>query len=284
MFYIVAVFGLIIGSCLNVVINRLYTKEDIIKKRSHCPECGAILKWYELIPVVSFIIQRGKCRKCNEKISWQYPFVEIATALIFLQVFNYQLSIINQLSTFNYQFLIGLAFLFVVAGGLIIIFVYDLKHFIIPDIVLAPLVLLTSLAILFDVWTFGNWEPFGNWKLITENSTLLSSLTSALLVGLLASLPFFVLNMVSGGRAMGFGDVKLAFFLGLFLDFQTVGLAIFLAFILGGIVGGGLIIFKKKKVKSRVPVGPFLVLGTYIALFWGHELVDWYLDKLAVLS
>src|SRR3989338_7670904 len=251
MFYIVAVFGLIIGSFLNVVINRLYTKEDIIKKRSHCPECGAILKWYELIPVVSFIIQRGKCRKCNEKISWQYPFVEIATALIFLQVFNYQLSIINQLSTFNYQFLIGLAFLFVVAGGLIIIFVYDLKHFIIPDIVLAPLVLLTSLAILFDVWTFGNWEPFGNWKLITENSTLLSSLTSALLVGLLASLPFFVLNMVSGGRAMGFGDVKLAFFLGLFLDFQTVGLAIFLAFILGGIVGGGLIIFKKKKLKSR---------------------------------
>ena len=269
-FFLVKSFllGLVTGSFLNVIINRLHIKEDIIKKRSYCPHCKKVLKWYELIPIVSFIVQKRRCRGCGDKISWQYPIVEIVTALLFLQVS----------SSIGYSFVWETMFLWIILSGLIVIFVYDLKHFIIPDVVLVPLILLTSLAILFDVWTFGNWELFGNWKLVIGNSLQLSSLASALLVGLLASLPFFVINMISSGRAMGFGDVKLAFFMGLLLGLYNALVALFLSFLAGGVVGVLLILTKRKKLKSQVPFGPFLVLGTYVALFWGQSIIDWYLS------
>src|SRR3990167_8002644 len=123
--------GLVTGSFLNVIINRLYIKEDIIKKRSYCPHCKKVLKWYELIPIVSFILQKRRCRGCGDKISWQYPVVEIVTALLFLQVS----------SNIGYSFVWETMFLWVILSGLIVIFVYDLKYFIIPDVVLVPLIL-----------------------------------------------------------------------------------------------------------------------------------------------
>ena len=299
MYVFVGTLGLLTGSFLNVVINRLYKKQDIIKKRSHCPKCGAVLKWYELIPVFSFIIQRGKCRACRQPISFQYPIVEIATSILFLFVVtNFQLFPAVESSTFiagqtvisefSALQLLQVIFLWITFSGLLVIFAYDIKHYIIPDIVLFPLIGLVFLARLIGIWSLDSLNLFGNWTLkivptlsrtldiIGGNSVSLTSFFLAITAGLFASLFFFIIYAISKGRAMGFGDVKLAFFMGLLLGFQEVILAIFLAFIFGGIVGSILIVLKKKKLKSQMPFGPFLVLGTFIALFFGGNLINWY--------
>ena len=153
MFYIlIFLLGLSVGSFLNVVICRLETKEPIFLSRSHCPKCGALLKWSDLIPLVSFLIQKGKCRYCGKKISWQYPIVEITTGLLFLLIFNFQFFILRQgfdgQAIFNqfpiFQFL-NLLFYFFIASVLIVIFVYDLKHYIIPDKIVYPAIIITLL-------------------------------------------------------------------------------------------------------------------------------------------
>ncbi len=278
-------FGLIVGSFLNVVICRIHSGEDLVKKRSHCPKCGHTLSWKELIPVFSFIIQRGKCRECGEKISWQYPAVEIATGLLFLLVFNL---IEHSLLITNYSLLINLLFLWFIAGGLIIIFVYDLKHYIIPDKILFPAIVMTGLARLFGIWQFG-YSGF-IWNLsVSYNSPSggwggyfgiwhFGNLLDALVLGLIVALFFFALYFFSRGKALGFGDVKYTFFMGLFLGWPGIFTGLFIAFILGAIIGLAFIVAGKKGMKSQLPFGPFLVTGTFAALFWGYEFINWYLD------
>ncbi|TSC54172.1 MAG: leader peptidase (prepilin peptidase) / N-methyltransferase, partial [Parcubacteria group bacterium LiPW_30] len=139
---------------------------------------------------------------------------------------------------------------------LIIIFVYDLKHYIIPDKVLFPAIGIVFLEQLIFSFRFLDFNP--------------------LWAGLGAGAFFLFFFLVSGGRWMGFGDVKLAFFMGLFLGFPNIVVALFLAFFLGAIIGVGLIIFGSKNLKSEVPFGPFLITGTFIALFWGQEIIQWY--------
>ncbi|OGZ57889.1 MAG: hypothetical protein A3F94_01530 [Candidatus Spechtbacteria bacterium RIFCSPLOWO2_12_FULL_38_22] len=263
--------GLITGSFLNVVINRLYAKEDIVKKRSYCPHCKKVLKWYELIPIVSFIVQKRRCRGCGDKISWQYPIVEIVTALLFLQASN----------NVGYQFIWETLFLWSILSGLIVIFVYDLKHFIIPDLVLVPIVVLVLIFRFLDFWSLGSSNLFKNWFAgwgigIGNPQTVLASIAVALLV----ALPFAALHFLSRGTWMGFGDVKLAFFMGLLLGLHNALVALFVAFVAGGIMGVILILTKGKKLKSQIPFGPFLVLGTYVALFWGQGIIDWYFSLL----
>lgn len=261
----VVVFGLITGSFLNALIYRLKTEESIVKGRSHCPHCRKLLTWYELMPVFSFIAQKGKCRGCGKKISWQYPIVEIATALLFLGIFlmsNVKVQMPNEIPITN---ILELLFLWVISAGLIAIFVYDLKHYLIPDKVLVPLIIITLLAELFGIWSLSLIWHFG-------------AVFNALTLALLSAIPFALLHFLSGGKAMGFGDVKLAFFMGLFLGYPAVLTAIFVAFVLGAIIGIGLIILGQSTMKSRVPFGPFLILGTFISLFWGESLTSWYLN------
>jgi len=242
-FMVVFLTGLVVGSFLNCVIYRLNTKESFLFSRSHCPKCHHILKWYDLIPILSFIIVKGKCRYCQKKISWQYPLVEIFTGLIFLLLVTCHLSLVT------------LIYYIVVSSLLIVIFVYDLKHYIIPDKIIYPAI---AIVLIF------------NFQFSIFNSSILSGLGAA---GF-----FFLIWLISRGRWMGFGDVKLGFFMGLFLSWPNILVALFSAFFIGAIIGIGLIALGKKTLKSQVPFAPFLVIGTFIALFFGKEIINWYMS------
>ena len=269
LFYLfVFIFGLIIGSFLNVVICRLESGEKIINDRSRCPHCRHNLAWRDLIPVLSFIFLKGKCRYCKRPISWQYPMVEIATAIIFILIFNFQFSIFNEFSISNFQFLFSLSFYLFVASVFIIIFVYDLKHYIIPDKIIYPAIIVTLGFNLFNNFQF----PISNFQSIL-NSQFSNFLFSAIIAGAF----FLSIVIITKGKGMGGGDIKLAFLMGLILGWPLIIVAVFSAFILGSIIGIFLILLGKKKMKSMVPFGPFLVAGTFIALFWGGGIIEYYI-------
>jgi leader peptidase (prepilin peptidase) / N-methyltransferase len=241
---IIFLFGLAVGSFLNCVIYRLAapegraspsgagreTNQSFLKGRSFCPHCKHILGWRDLIPVLSFIWLRGKCRYCKEKISWQYPIVN------------------------NY----AMAYLLTLVPFLVAIFVYDLKHRIIPDKVIYPAI---GITLVYD---------FLRSDLLGRSDLLISAFGAAAF--------FAAIVFGSRGRWMGAGDIKLAFLMGLILGYPNILVALFLAFVLGAIMGVGLIAFGRKTIKSEVPFGPFLVAGTLIALFWGEKIINWYAE------
>lgn len=248
----VFVFGLMIGSFLNALIYRLEEGESVLHGRSYCPRCKHPLAWYDLIPLLSFVALRGRCRYCAKPISPQYPLVELTTGLLFLFVYN----------------LVGLslngAYLWAIASLLTVIFAYDLKYFLIPDKVVY---LAIGLALVYQILVgVGNVE----------------ALLGATISALSASVFFLAIYLVSKGRWMGFGDVKLAFFMGAFLGWPDIVVALFFAFALGAVVGLLLITLKKKGLKSEVPFAPFLIMGTAIAFFFGSAIVHWYLGLFLV--
>jgi len=247
-----------VGSFLNCVIYRLEKNESFLKGRSFCPHCKHILGWQDLIPVLNFFILKGKCRYCHQKISIQYPIVEIATGLLFLLIFNFQFQISKQFLIFN---LLNLFYYWIIASFLVVIFVYDLRHYIIPDKIIYPAIALT-LIFNFKFLIFKQFQIF--------KSSILSALG--------ASAFFLLIFLISRGKWLGFGDVKLGFFMGLFLGFPNILVALFFSFFIGAIIGVGLIISGKKTLKSEVPFGPFLVSGTFLALFLGERIIDWYLN------
>jgi leader peptidase (prepilin peptidase)/N-methyltransferase len=264
--FFIFIFGLIIGSFLNVVICRLKTKEEIFLSRSRCPHCQKNLKWFDLIPILSFLSTFGKCRYCGKKISWQYPLVEIITGGLFILIFNFQFSIFNEITIFNFQTLNFSLLLFIVCS-LIIIFVYDLKHYIIPDKIVFPAIIAAFFYKLFEM--FGNWNLRFIWDLgfgIWDFQILLYAIFSAIV----ASSFFFAIILISKGEWMGFGDVKLAFLMGLILGWPDILFALFLAFVLGAAIGLILIGLKIKSIKSQIPFGPFLAAATIIMTLWGE--------------
>ena len=241
LYSIIFLFGLIVGSFLNCIIYRLEVGKSFLGGHSFCPYCKHELVWHDLIPVFSFLMLKGKCRYCQKPISIQYPLIELTTAILFVLVFNSQ----NLLNT---------GYLLLTTSFLIIIFVYDLKHYIIPDKVIFPAIL-TSFLFLF-----------------TTNSLLLNTVLSAF--G--ASFFFLLIYLISQGQWLGFGDVKLSFLMGLHLGFPNILVALFSAFFTGAIIGLILIAQSKKTLKSRVPFGPFLVFGTFLAMFYGELIINWY--------
>ncbi len=269
-------FGLAVGSFLNAVIYRLGKGESAFRGRSYCPSCKRNLAWFDLIPVLSFILLLGKCRYCRRPISWQYPVVEITTAAAFLLIFNFQVSIFNE---FSISQLLNLAYLWSVVSLLIVIFVYDLEYYLIPDRLVYSAIGIAFLYRILEFLSFNHWVLIENWKLKIEN---FGNLENALASASVAALFFFAIWALSRGRWMGFGDVKLAFFMGLFLGFPNIVVALFFAFLTGALIGLVLIVVRKKHIKSEVPFGPFLVAGTLVALLWGQEIVNWYLAFLLV--
>ncbi|PIW75341.1 MAG: hypothetical protein CO002_02580 [Candidatus Portnoybacteria bacterium CG_4_8_14_3_um_filter_44_10] len=253
--------------------------------RSHCPHCSHILKWYDLIPVLSFLFLRGRCRYCNKKISFQYPVVEIATGIIFVLIFaeisNYQFLISNQLPISNFQFLIPLFYWPYIASVLIIIFVYDLRYYIIPDKILFPMIVASIVYHVLSIMLATNRALY-----IIHNTLYYAG------GAVIASGFFLALVLISRGKWMGMGDVKLAFLMGLVLGWPDILVALFSAFMSGAVVGVGLILASISgrptsngrrtskdwhySLKSQIPFGPFLVAGTFIALFWGERIVGWY--------
>jgi prepilin signal peptidase PulO-like enzyme (type II secretory pathway) len=270
-YILIFTFGLIIGSFLNVVIYRLENGEKIINDRSKCLHCKHILEWYDLIPIFSFIFLKGKCRYCKRSISIQYPLVEIATGILFILIFNFSAQGGPALG-WQYFYLL---FWFYIVSSLIVIFIYDLKHYIIPDEVIYPAIGLTFVYKLFEILKFGHWDLTGNWKLEIGN---LVTIFNPFIAAVLASAFFLSIVLLTRGRGMGGGDIKLAFLMGLILGWPIVLLSIFIAFILGSIIGIFLILVGKKKMKSMIPFGPFLIIGTFVGLFFGERIIRWYLN------
>ena len=248
--FVIFIFGLSVGSFLNCVIYRLETSESFLKGRSHCPHCKHNLGWQDLIPILSFVILKGRCRYCQKPISLQYPFVELATGTLFLLIVFHFFS----------DFLFSI-FCLLISCFLIIIFIYDLKHYIISDKIIYSAI---AIALIFNT--------FYSIFIIHNSKFLIQSLLSAL--G--AASFFLIIVLVSRGRWMGIGDIKLAFFMGLFLSFPGILIALFSAFLIGAVLGLWLVAFGKKTMKSEVPFGPFLVTGTFIALFFSQPLINWY--------
>jgi len=247
--------GLIIGSFLNCVIYRLGSGDSFLKGRSFCPHCRRKIFWFDLIPICSFLFLKGKCRHCGKKISLQYPLVELAAGLLFVSIFNFQFSIFN-----FYQF-ISLIYSFIISCFLIIIFVYDLKHYLIPDKVIFPAI---ATVFLYRFFEFFN------------NNLDFQVFISALFAAVLAASFFLFIFLISKGKWIGFGDVKLAFFLGLFLSWPNILAGLFFSFFFGALTGIFLIILKKKTLKSEVPFAPFLAIGTLLAFFIGETFMNWY--------
>ncbi|MAF13474.1 MAG: prepilin peptidase [Parcubacteria group bacterium] len=247
-FLIIFLFGLASGSFLNVVILRLGTKKSFLGGRSHCPNCKKIISWYDNIPVLSFLILKARCRQCDKKISWQYLVIEIATALIFvLLYFNFGLSF----KFFSYV---------VFVSFLIIIFVYDLKHYLILDKVSLPAMVVAFVA----------------------NLILGLSLFN-LIIGALIGGGFFAAQyFISKGKWVGGGDIRLGILMGLILGWQLLLVALFLAYLIGAIFGLSLIALNKKKMSSQVPFGPFLTVATLVSLIYGQVILNWYLRLLYV--
>lgn len=261
------ILGLIIGSFLNCVIYRLEKNQSFISGRSFCPHCHHLLSWQDLIPVLSFIFLKGKCRYCQEKISRQYPLIELLSAVLFVFIAS-MMPVIG----FNAPDIASLIYYLAICSLLILIFVFDLKHRLIPD-----------QAIYFAIGITGLWRLF-------SGGQILNPLLSA--VG--ASLFFLAIYFLTRKKGLGLGDVEIAFFMGLFLGFPKILPAIFLAFFSGALVGVALIVFDseqnaqyighparyKKTLKSELAFGPFLVAATIFSLFYGQFLIDLYLGFL----
>lgn len=240
------VFGLIIGSFLNVVIHRLPLRQDIVFRPSHCPRCQAAIPCYLNVPVLSYILLLGRCRSCRAPISPRYPLVEALTAFSFwLAHDRYGLGPHTVVVAVFLCLLIVLAFI-------------DLQHMILPD------ELTLGGAALFFAYSFFHPE-------ITPLNAVLSGLGAALFF---AGLFYFYLK-VRKIEGLGFGDVKMALMLGLFLGLNRLVVAVMLASLSGVLVGLFFILFKKKDLKLALPFGPFLALGGFAALFCGDALLAW---------
>ncbi|MFC1751633.1 prepilin peptidase [Patescibacteria group bacterium] len=265
--------GATVGSFLNVAILRYGTNMSVVNGRSRCMNCSNKLKWYELIPIFSFVAQVGKCRKCHSKISLQYPLVEIITGTLFLLIWNHELQITNYEFIFdihNSLFIILNSFyLWFAVSVLTIIFVYDLRHYIIPDRMVWIFNGLAFLYIFFENCLPGQGElGFGNWKIIA----------SQIVSGLAFAAFFALLWAVSRGRWMGLGDAKLALGLGWFLGPTGSIFAFLFSFWLGAIISIILMIFNRKKYtpKTMLPFAPFLILGSALAYIISPFIVTYF--------
>jgi leader peptidase (prepilin peptidase)/N-methyltransferase len=239
-------FGLIVGSFLNVVIHRLPRGESIVFPPSHCPRCKAEIPFYHNIPLLSYVILLGRCRSCRARISPQYPLVEGLTAAGFWLAY----------AAFGLTPHAAAAAVFLCL--MIALAAIDLEHMILPD------ELTLGGAALFFIYSFFNPE-------VGQLDAVLSGVGAALFF---AALFFFYLK-VRKIEGLGFGDVKMALLMGLFLGLHRLAVAILLASLSGVLVGLFFIVFKKKNLKLALPFGPFLALGSSISLFWGDAILAW---------
>lgn len=231
--------------------------------RSICPKCKKTISWKYNIPLLSFFLLRGKCANCGTKISWQYPLVEALSGFLFVWWFLMGRSLFLLIeSPWTY---IQPLFWLIVGMILLAIFVADLRFGLIPD------QLTMSLFILCLLYRIG---------LSTTGQMQAADFVRAIIVGLSLTAFFYFLWAVTKGNGFGFGDVKLAPSLGLLMGFPRTLVGIFLAFVVGAVLAVILLTLGKKKFGQTIPFGPFLVLGTAVALLWGNKLVAWYLGLL----
>lgn len=262
------VFGTVIGSFLNVVILRYNTGESIVSGKSACFSCAESLSWHEMFPVLSFFALRGKCGNCKSKISWQYPLVEFFTGLLFLSIYlkfnGFYFLNSNSPHLFSLGNLVSRHFYFyyfAIFSLLVVITVYDLRHKIIPDLLVFSFAFI-SLA----------------WLIASEITSHVGLANWDLAAGPILALPFFLMWFFSGGRWIGLGDAKLALGMGWFLGLISGISAVILGFWIGAAVSLALLLLQKLNlmsksltIKSEIPFAPFLILGLLAVFFFGFD-------------
>ncbi len=250
-YFIIFFLGLALGSFLNSWIWRAHENFKIVNGRSMCPACRRQLTWYENIPVLSYLVLWGKCRTCKAAIPKHFSFVEFGTALIFVLVAWKNL---NSGAVEPALFLRDFTFV----SLLIVIFIYDyLYQEILPQV----------------IW-------FGALAGLFFNIFLGHSLLSMLIGALIAGGFFFLQYVISSGKWIGGGDVRLGVMMGIWLGWPVTLVALFIAYVVGAFVGLLLLASRKKHLSSAIPFGTYLALGTFVAMLWGERILQWYIGFL----
>lgn len=259
-FFLIFLIGISVGSFLNVVIYRVNHDGSPLQGRSYCPKCKHTLAWYDLIPLFSFVLLLGKCRYCGKKISFQYPIVELTMGVLAVWVWRY---VIRDPSTslgtgmgYDIQFIDIVQFLLLlgVFASFLVIFVSDFLYSTVPTAAVIS----------------GGLGIFGLLGINFYAAPLLS--LPYLETALGSSLFFYFLVFITRGKGMGFGDVELAFLMGLFLGWPKALVAFYLAFLTGAMIGVILILLGKKHFGEQIAFGPFLVGATFVSFLWGEQL------------
>ncbi|MCL4397482.1 prepilin peptidase [Patescibacteria group bacterium] len=241
---LIGIFGLIIGSFLNVLIWRLNDPKapKFWQGRSICPQCKHQIAWFDNLPLLSYLLLRGRCRSCKKPISWQYPLVEFLTGIFFVLawVLTPGLGILGKLGVLG------------IAAALEVIFFSDLIYGFIPDEMLLVIGILKLIE---------------NWKLKNENWGL------DFLAGLIAMLLFYLIYKITKERGLGFGDVKFAFLMGFLLGWPKIAVGLWVAFVSGGLVAIILLALRRTKLSATMALGPFLVIGTFFAALWTNTVL-----------
>jgi len=248
-FSIVAfISGAVTGSFLNVCICRMPCDESVILPPSNCPHCAYRIRWYDNIPLLSYLALRGKCRSCGAVISLQYPLVEFINALLTLALFI--------------RFGTSLTFLalFIFCSALVVITFIDIEHQIIPDEISLPGIVLG--------FVFSFFLPWQGW---------LNSLIGILLGGGSLLLVAWLYQRLTGKEGMGGGDIKLLAMMGAFLGWKAVPFIIFVGSMVGSVVGISMMLLQKKDSKLAIPFGPYLAFGAVLYIFCGRQIIQWYL-------
>ena len=247
---VVGVFGLLIGSFLNAVIHRVPRKQSIVSPGSQCPSCGYALCWYDNIPVLSYVLLGGRCRKCRKPISIRYPIVELITAAVFVAHYF----------VFGWTPLLAVRLLF--AASLVALFAIDLEHHLLPDVITLPGIVIGLVASLF--------LPPG----VVE--ALIGILIGGGVLWLIGEAYF----RYSGEEGMGGGDVKMLAMIGAFLGWKLVLVTLVLSSVAGSVLGLAIIAVKRGGMKHALPFGTFLALGALAASLVGDQIVTWYAGRL----
>lgn len=235
-------FGIVIGSFLNVCIYRIPKGETIVTTPSHCMACGYHLKWYDLIPIFSWLFLGGKCRKCGAKISVQYPLIECCNGILYVLIFSMK----------DFALLDGILAC-LLASALLVLAVIDARTFEIP---LGINIFILVLGVLHMGSDLSHWQQY--------------------IIGFFAvSLVLELIVRLSHGKAMGGGDVKLMAAAGLFLGWKNIWIAFLIACILGAVIHT--IRMKCFGADRRLAFGPYLSAGIFIAMLWGERMINWYL-------
>lgn len=254
MIIFIFLFGLVVGSFLNCVIWRLHTHRNLWG-RSQCAHCHKKIFWYDNIPVISFFVLGGKCRHCRKSISFQYPLVELSTAILFAIAYNsFELRALGLVPIAHSPQLIALLRNFIFISFLITIFVFDFRYYYILDTVTIPA---AAIALIINIAIGMGWQ-------------------NLIFGGIIGGGVFLAQFLLSRGKWIGGGDIRLGVVMGLMLGWNMVLLALFFAYTLGAVISIILVFLKYKKFSSKVPFGAFLSAATIIVLLYGERMMEWY--------
>ncbi|MDQ3098428.1 MAG: prepilin peptidase [bacterium] len=299
-YYIITfILGTAVGSFINNTAERLYRGEKI-NGRSHCEHCNKTLSASDLVPLFSYIFLKGKCRYCHTNLPKQYIIIEIITGIIFTLIYHLVSTkafvsadyLNNSVHFVDFGIFVPLIFFYIVTTSLLILFITDFKYGMLYDKVVLPTILfvfcyriLVIAYNYFHIYSYLNKTELGQYfirsGLALNRVQFSSNIFLYTLLGSIAIASFFLLLIIiTKGRGMGGGDLKLGFLIGLLSGWPNMVISIFIGFLTGAVVSCILLLVRKRTVGQTIPFGPFLILGCFIVMFFGDQLFGWYINDI----